>query len=109
RRSPGTGRRGPSRRTLLAADALPSRRIDEACDAVYGWQPVRRMRRLPLAVLLLGLVVALALPAAADASSIVFTRTDGNVWLINPDGSGLFQVTLDGSAGNPYETPSQAD
>ena len=60
-------------------------------------------------VLLAVLAVPLALPPAAGASSIVFSRPDGNVWLINPDGSGLYQVTLDGSAANPYESPSQSD
>jgi hypothetical protein len=45
-------------------------------------------------------------PAAAD--SLVFIRAD-NVWLANPDGSGQYQVTLDGTAGSPYGSPSQAD
>ena len=39
---------------------------------------------------------------------VVFIR-DNNVWLANPDGSGQYQVTLDGSAGSPYESPSQSD
>ena len=49
---------------------------------------------------------AAAAPAAAD--SLVFIR-DSNVWLANPDGSGQYQVTLDGTAGSAYESPSQAD
>lgn len=52
------------------------------------------------------LACASAAPAAAD--SMVFAR-DNNVWISNPDGSGQFQVTLDGTAGAPYETPSEAD
>ena len=55
------------------------------------------------------LLAASILPAAAQASSLVFNRPDGNVWLANPDGTGLYQVTLDGSPGNPYGAPSQAD
>jgi hypothetical protein len=52
---------------------------------------------------------ALLAPATAHASSLVFTRPDGNVWLANADGTGLYQVTLDGNPGDPYEAPSQAD
>ena len=56
-------------------------------------------------------VVAAALlgPVEAQAESLVFTRPDGNVWLANADGTGLYQVTLDGTASDPYETASQAD
>ena len=43
--------------------------------------------------------VSLAFAAPAQASSIVFLKPDGNVWLANPDGSGQYQVTLDGSPG----------
>lgn len=52
--------------------------------------------------------LALVLPAAAQASSIVYIN-GGNVWLANPDGSGQYQVTLDGTAAAPYSRPSQAD
>ena len=31
------------------------------------------------------------------------------MWLANADGSGQYQVTLDGTAGSPYSSPSQAD
>jgi hypothetical protein len=55
------------------------------------------------------LAAALIAPAAADASSLVLLRPDGNVWLANPDGSGLYQVTLDGTPDDPYGAPSQAD
>jgi hypothetical protein len=34
---------------------------------------------------------------------------ENNVWLANPDGSGQYQVTTDGTAENPYASPSQAD
>ena len=44
-------------------------------------------------------------PAAAD--SVVFIR-DHDVWLANPDGSGQYRVTFDGTASAPYESPSQA-
>jgi hypothetical protein len=56
------------------------------------------------AVLAAFLVVAA--PAAAD--SIVYVK-DANVWLANPDGSGQYQVTTDGTADHPYRSPSQAD
>ncbi len=47
-----------------------------------------------------------AAPAAAD--SIVFIRSS-NVWLANADGTGQYQVTLDGTPSAPYESPSEAD
>jgi hypothetical protein len=49
-----------------------------------------------------------ALPATASADSIVFIK-DANVWLANSDGTGLHQVTTDGTAGQPYRVPAQAD
>ncbi|HEY7629547.1 MAG TPA: hypothetical protein VH817_02540 [Thermoleophilaceae bacterium] len=52
------------------------------------------------------LLVAGAAPAAAD--SLVFAKA-GNIFLANADGSGQYQVTLDGSPSSPYESPSQAD
>jgi hypothetical protein len=58
-----------------------------------------------LPAVLVALLVA-ATPAAAD--SIVFVK-DANVWLANPDGSGQYQVTTDGTATHPYRSPSQAD
>jgi hypothetical protein len=51
---------------------------------------------------------ALVAAAPASADSLVFVK-EGNVWLSNPDGSGQYQVTTDGSAANPYISPSQAD
>ena len=62
-----------------------------------------RLRTLLAAACAAGLVAA---PAAA-ADSLVFIR-DSNVWLSNPDGSGQYQVTLDGTAGSPYESASQS-
>jgi hypothetical protein len=53
------------------------------------------------------MALVLALAASAHASSIVYIHA-GNVWLANPDGSGQYQVTLDGSAAEPYSSPSQA-
>jgi hypothetical protein len=65
--------------------------------------------RRKLVVSLAAAVCTLALvPAAASASSIVFIK-DHDVWLANPDGSGQYQVTRDGSAAEPYRSPSQAD
>jgi hypothetical protein len=53
------------------------------------------------------LPLVLALAASAQASSIVYIHA-GNVWLANPDGSGQYQVTLDGTPAEPYSSPSQA-
>jgi hypothetical protein len=50
----------------------------------------------------------LAAAPAAHGDSIVFVR-DGNVWLTEPDGSRLHQVTTDGTPAAPYRSPSQAD
>lgn len=51
---------------------------------------------------------ALGASATAAADSLVFVK-ENNVWLAKPDGSGQYQVTLDGTADNPYQSPSQAD
>jgi hypothetical protein len=58
---------------------------------------------------MLALLGALCVAGSARASSLVFTKPDGNVWLANPDGSGQYQVTLDGSSATPYSSPTQAD
>jgi hypothetical protein len=58
------------------------------------------------AVAFVAMAAAAAAPAAAD--SLVFVKNH-NVWLANPDGSGQYQVTFDGTAAAPYESPSQAD
>src|SRR3954453_13630572 len=52
-------------------------------------------------------LASVAVPAAR-ADSVVYVK-DSNVWLANADASGQFQVTLDGTSANPYESPSQAD
>jgi WD40-like Beta Propeller Repeat len=64
-------------------------------------------RLLRRAAALAGLCLTLA-PAAASADSIVFIK-DSNVWLGKPDGTGLYQVTTDGTYASPYRSPSQAD
>jgi hypothetical protein len=54
-----------------------------------------------------GVVGALSAgPAAADSLTYI---KGNNVWLANPDGSGQYQVTFDGTQSAPYESPSQAD
>ncbi|HYC80362.1 MAG TPA: hypothetical protein VEB65_01170 [Solirubrobacterales bacterium] len=62
----------------------------------------------PLLAVLACLAAALVAAAPATADSLVFIK-ENNVWLSNPDGSGAYQVTLDGTAENPYISPSQAD
>jgi len=58
---------------------------------------------------LLAVVVVLAIAGSASADSLVFTKPDGNVYLVNPDGSGQYQVTLDGTASDRYTDASQDD
>ncbi len=74
-------------------------------------------RRLPfyaaLALLVCGAVAApraSAVPRsdAAAGGSIVFAKA-GNVWIAAPDGTGQRRVTRNGTAGNPYTSPTQAD
>ena len=57
---------------------------------------------------MLSLLAALALAAPASADSIVYTK-GADVWVAEPDGSGERQVSRDGSAALPYQSPSQAD
>jgi hypothetical protein len=54
------------------------------------------------------LLTCAALPSAARADSIVHVF-EHNVWLAEPDGSGRYQVTTDGTPADPYRSPSQAD
>ena len=63
------------------------------------------MRSLQLLLVFVGMFW---ITGSAHASSLVFTKPDGNVWLANPDGSGQYQVTLDGTSANPYSSPTQA-
>ena len=57
---------------------------------------------------LLLVVLAATFADTARADSLTFIK-DHNVWLSNADGSGQYQVTVDGTADAPYESPSQAD
>jgi hypothetical protein len=66
------------------------------------------MGRRAVRLLLCAALIALAGAEAAAASSIVYEQ-DNNVWLMNPDGTGKYQVTLDGTSENAYRSPSQAD
>ena len=66
-----------------------------------GRSDTRAMRR-SIAVSVLAL--ALLVPAAASADSIVYTK-DHDVWLARPDGSGARQLTRDGG----YQSPTQAN
>ena len=62
-----------------------------------------------LAALIVGCCLfALGASGTAAADSLVFIK-ENNVWLSKPDGTGQLQVTSDGSAENPYQSPSQAD
>jgi hypothetical protein len=63
---------------------------------------------MKLLVAALAAATCMAAPAAAQADSLVFIK-DHNVWLSEPDGSGQYQVTTDGSAANPWVSPSQSD
>ena len=64
-----------------------------------------RLLRTATATVLL-VAATQAAPAAAD--SLVFIK-DHDVWLSSPDGSGQYRVTTDGTATNPYRSPSQTD
>jgi hypothetical protein len=68
---------------------------------------LRLPRMLHRAVALAGLAAAFS-GAPAMADSLTFIRHN-NVWLANPDGTGAYQVTRDGSAASPYESPSEAN
>jgi hypothetical protein len=48
-----------------------------------------------------------AAPLAAATGSIVFVK-GGNVWLTRPDGTGMRQVTRDGTSTSPYEHPTMS-
>ena len=68
------------------------------------------MTRTRITTLVAGVSTALALLAAgpAAADSIVYEKAS-NIWIANPDGSGQYQVTTDGTGSRPYNDPSQAD
>jgi opacity protein-like surface antigen len=65
------------------------------------------MSRLSRALLAATLALVVC-PAVAAADSIVYVK-DSNVWLAKPDGTGQYQVTSDGTAEDPYRSPSQDD
>lgn len=54
------------------------------------------------------LVCCLAMPAVAQASTIVYTD-DGDVWIADMTSGEVNPVTTDGTAANPYRSPTQAD
>jgi hypothetical protein len=66
--------------------------------------PRRRFTALVVACCLF----VLGASGTAAADSLVFIK-ENNVWLSEPDGTGQYQVTEDGTADNPYQSPSQAD
>jgi hypothetical protein len=73
---------------------------------VLSLRELRARRRTLIAATLL--VCCLAAPAMAKADSIAYVKNH-NIWIANPDGSGQYQVTRDGTAGRAYGSPSQAD
>lgn len=68
----------------------------------------RSIASLPVAALAVAAGGLLAAAPVAHGDSITFVK-DGNVWLTEPDGSRLHQVTTDGTPTAPYRSPSQAD
>ena len=68
----------------------------------------RRLWAVLLATAASALVVLAASHAAGPADSIVFIKNH-NVWLAKANGSGQVRVTRDGTAANPYYSPTQAD
>lgn len=67
-----------------------------------------RPRRRLAALLTASCIFVLGASGTAAADSLVFIK-EANVWLAKPDGTGQYQVTQDGTADNPYASPSQAD
>lgn len=59
-----------------------------------------------LLLALVSVVVCAASTASVLASGIVFTK-NANVWVATPDGTGAVAVTVDGTASNPYRSPSR--
>lgn len=51
---------------------------------------------------------AFALPAAASADSLTYVK-DNNVWVSDVTGASAHQVTQDGTASAPYDSPSMDD
>ena len=69
---------------------------------------MRRRRSIGGIVAAVAAAIGLAAPAAADASTIVFIKNH-NVWVSTPDGKRQVAVTRDGTALDPYYSPSQGD
>jgi hypothetical protein len=65
-----------------------------------------RLRRAVALACLAFAFAGLVSTTAARAGSIVYTKAN-NVWIANPDGSGEYQVTTDGTADVPYRSPSE--
>jgi hypothetical protein len=75
-----------------------------------AWVARRPRGVAPVARAAIAAVAFLVLAAASSASADTLTFIkDGNIWLSNPDGSGQYQVTFDGTAEAPYQTPSESD
>jgi hypothetical protein len=73
----------------------------------HRFRPAHRSRRAAVLAAAASALTLVAAPAAS-AESIVVVK-DANVWLTTPDGSRQHQVTTDGTAAQPYRSPSQAD
>jgi hypothetical protein len=64
--------------------------------------------RTPVVAGLAAVAVAGAMAAPAAADSIVFVK-NANIWRADPDGTSPHQLTRDGTAADPYSSPSQDD
>ncbi|MBC2931746.1 hypothetical protein [Nocardioides sp. zg-1228] len=63
---------------------------------------------LAAGTLTLPLTSLTAAHAAVPGGTIAFVR-DANIWLVRADGTGLHQVTRDGTADHPYVSPTMSD
>ena len=61
-----------------------------------------------LAALTASLITASSAHAATNLGSIVYIKNH-NVWIARGDGTGAHRVTSNGTAGNPYRSPSEAN
>jgi hypothetical protein len=57
----------------------------------------------------LALAACLATPTAAEAASISYIGSDGNAYLVSPDGARTVQLTRDGSSSSKYSMAGQTD
>lgn len=60
-----------------------------------------------LAAAVVAVLVTLGVAATAHAASLTYIK-DHDVWISNPDGSGAVQVTRDGTASEPYNSPTMS-